>query len=143
MISSGRRKTALGGPKIFWIKEENFAGISPWVSVKESKKAMFKKMKKGQTTLEYVLLLTIVIGAFLAIQNYLKRGVQGRWRDAVDSLGDQYDPQTADTSIQYTLSSSTNTTIVALNTDGGYWTKRTDESSSTDRKTGTTTIGAY
>lgn len=104
---------------------------------------MFKKMKKGQTTLEYVILLTIVIGAFLAIQNYLKRGVQGRWRDAVDSLGDQYDPQTADTAIQYTLSSSTNTTILALNTEGGYWTKRTDESSSTDRKTGTTTIGAY
>ena len=103
---------------------------------------MLRIMKKGQTTIEYAMLLIVVIGAFLTIQNYLKRGVQGRWRDAVDSLGDQYDPQTANTSIQHTLSSSTNTSIVALNTEGGFWSKRTDETFLTERKIGFTTIGA-
>ena len=68
-------------------------------------------MKKGQTTIEYVVLLIIVIGSFVAIQNYVKRGVQGRWRDAVDSLGDQYDPRYANTSSDYKLISTTNTHI--------------------------------
>lgn len=104
---------------------------------------MLRKIKKGQTSVEYVVLLIVVIGSFVAIQNYMKRGLQGRWRDSVDSLGDQYDPRTTNTNVRHTLSSTTNTTIVALNTDGGYWTKRTDESSATERKTGTTTVGAY
>ena len=104
---------------------------------------MIKKRKKGQTAIEYVVLMVAVIGSFVAIQTYLKRGVQGRWRDAVDSLGDQYDPQTAITSIEHTLDSTTKTEIIALDTGGGYWTKRTDNSVSTERKEGTTTVGAY
>ena len=67
------------------------------IPAKGSAKIMLRIMKKGQTTIEYAMLLIVVIGAFLTIQNYLKRGVQGRWRDAVDSLGDQYDPQIANT----------------------------------------------
>ena len=104
---------------------------------------MLKKMKKGQTALEYTLLLIIVIGSFVGIQNYLKRGLQGRWRDSVDSLGEQYDPRTAVSNITHTLISTTNTSIISLNTLGGYWTKRTDRTSSSESTTGTTTIGAY
>lgn len=104
---------------------------------------MLKHNKKGQTAVEYAVLLIIVLGAFLGIQNYVKRGIQGRWRDAVDGLGDQYDPRTADTQLRHTLSSSTNTLIKTYNTEGGYWTRRTDESVSTERKTGYTSSGAY
>ena len=104
---------------------------------------MLKRMKKGQTTIEYAMVLVVVIGAFIAIQNYMKRGVQGRWRDAVDTLGDQYDPRYANTSIQHSLSSTTNTQILAISDPDGYWTQRMDESSSTETKTGSTTIGAY
>ena len=102
---------------------------------------MLKKMKKGQTALEYVILLIVVIGSFIAIQSYLKRGLQGRWRDAVDGLGEQYDPRVADTSIQHTISSTASTSIMAVNVDGVYSTKRTDRSSSTETKTGETTVG--
>lgn len=104
---------------------------------------MLKKMKKGQTTIEYAMLLVIVIGSFIAIQNYLKRGVQGRWQDAVDTLGDQYDPRYADTSIEHTLNSTTQTQIMALDEGDGYWTRREDETSSTETKTGYTAVGAY
>ena len=104
---------------------------------------MLKKMKKGQTALEYVVLLIIVIGSFVGIQNYLKRGLQGRWRDSVDSLGEQYDPRTAVSDITHTLTSTTNTSIISLDTLGGYWTKRTDRTSSSESKTGNITIGAY
>ena len=106
---------------------------------------MRKGTRKGQTTIEYAMLLVIVIGSFVAIQNYVKRGVQGRWRDTVDSLGDQYDPRTANTLLQYTLTSTTNTQILALDeADGsGYWTQRTDDSTSKETKAGSTTVGAY
>ena len=104
---------------------------------------IFRRNKKGQSALEYALLLIVLMGAFIGIQNYMKRGVQGRWKASVDELGDQYDPRTADTNLRQTLSSSTNTQIIALNTFGGYWTHRTDVSVSTEQKTGYTSVGAY
>ncbi len=48
------------------------------------------RKRKAQSTLEYAVLIIIVIGALLAIQNYIKRGVQGRMRQAADDIGDQY-----------------------------------------------------
>ncbi len=55
---------------------------------------MFKFLRrmKGQSTLEYAVLIIIVIGALLSIQMYIKRGIQGRLRSAADDIGDQYDP---------------------------------------------------
>ena len=104
---------------------------------------MFLKHKKGQTALEYLVLIIIVIGALLAVQNYFKRGLQGRWKAAMDDMGDQYDPRAADSAVRYTLTQSTNTSIFTMNDAGGYWTQRTDESLSTERKQGNVQAGAY
>ena len=104
---------------------------------------ILRKGKKGQTALEYAMLLVILIGAFLGIQNYMKRGLQGRWKASVDELGEQYDPRTADTRIRETVDSNTNTELLAMNTATGYWTRRTDRTISTQRKTGYTSVGAY
>jgi hypothetical protein len=49
-----------------------------------------KRMKKGQSTLEYAILIIIIIGALLSIQVYIKRGVQGRLKGAADDIGDQF-----------------------------------------------------
>lgn len=51
----------------------------------------FRKMK-GQSTLEYAILIIIIIGALLAIQVYIKRGYQGRLKSATDDIGDQFSP---------------------------------------------------
>ena len=104
---------------------------------------MLRRYKRGQTVLEYVVLIIIVLGALLAISNYFKRGLQGRWKAAMDDMGDQYDPRVADTSLQHTLVQTTNTSIIAINQAGGFWTQRTDESLSTERKTGTVSVGSY
>ncbi len=55
---------------------------------------MFKLLRKmkGQSTLEYAVLIIIIIGALLSIQVYIKRGVQGRLKSATDDIGDQFDP---------------------------------------------------
>lgn len=49
------------------------------------------KFKSGQSTMEYVILVVIVIVALLTIQSYFKRGVQGRMRSAADDIGKQYE----------------------------------------------------
>ena len=48
------------------------------------------KNKKGQSTLEYAILIIIIIGALLSIQVYIKRGIQGRLRQSTDDIGDQF-----------------------------------------------------
>ena len=60
---------------------------------------IFRRDKKGQSVLEYTVLLIVLMGAFIGIQNYMKRGVQGRWKASIDELGEQYDPRTADTNL--------------------------------------------
>lgn len=50
----------------------------------------YLNQKRGQSTLEYAVLIVIIIGALLTIQTYIKRGVQGRLKSAADDIGDQY-----------------------------------------------------
>ena len=50
----------------------------------------YLNQKRGQSTLEYAVLIVIIIGALLTIQIYIKRGVQGRLKSAADDIGDQY-----------------------------------------------------
>lgn len=40
--------------------------------------------KRAQSIAEYALLLAVVVSAFLAMQVYVKRGLQGRLRDTSD-----------------------------------------------------------
>lgn len=53
---------------------------------------MLIKMRKAQSTLEYALLIGVVVGALLAMQTYLKRSIQGRMQIIGDQMGDQYTP---------------------------------------------------
>ncbi|MCX5714624.1 MAG: hypothetical protein NT033_07460 [Candidatus Omnitrophica bacterium] len=46
-----------------------------------------KLNKRAQTTAEYAILIAIVIGAVVAMQMYIRRGVQGRIRNVVDHVG--------------------------------------------------------
>jgi hypothetical protein len=63
--------------------------------------------RKAQSVLEYSVLIAIVIAALLAIQIYVKRGVQGRMRSASDDIGEQFDARK--TSYTYTTSRTSTT----------------------------------
>ena len=104
---------------------------------------MFKLKKKAQSTTEYTVLIVIILGAFLATSDYVKRGLQGRWKTTVDDLGDQYDPRLGNTSINYTLTGNSNTSIYTINATNGFWTMREDHSNSTETKRGFIAVGAY
>lgn len=46
--------------------------------------------KKAQSTLEYAIITAVVVGALLAMQIYIKRGMEGRMRSSTDSIGEQF-----------------------------------------------------
>lgn len=77
------------------------------------------KRNKGQSTLEYALIVTVVIASLLAINLYMKRGVQGRLKESADEIGKQFDAG-GNYSFSWKTASSgqSNTTEVRNITDG-------------------------
>lgn len=76
------------------------------------------KHKKAQSTAEYVIVLALVVGAVVAMQTFVKRGLQGRLKDATNYTGDaqssaifkgnQYEPYYTSSNIEtYSNSEST------------------------------------
>jgi Flp pilus assembly pilin Flp len=52
---------------------------------------MFTKLKKtGQSTLEYALVIAVIVAALVAMQTYIKRGVQGKLKANTDEVGEQF-----------------------------------------------------
>jgi len=51
---------------------------------------MFVKSSKGQSTLEYVILIGFIVAALIAMGIYMKRGFQGRLRESTDQVGEQF-----------------------------------------------------
>lgn len=45
-----------------------------------------KLRRRAQTTAEYAILIALVIGAVVAMQVYVKRGIQGRIKNIVDDV---------------------------------------------------------
>jgi Flp pilus assembly pilin Flp len=60
--------------------------------------------QRGQSTLEYAVLVVVIIAALIAMQTYLKRGIQGRVRESSDQIGEQFSPG-------YTVSNRVTTTF--------------------------------
>ena len=71
----------------------------------------FLRKKKAQSTLEYAVLIIIVIGALLSIQVYIKRGVQGRLKSATDDIGDQFSVGNTNVITIVTVASNTRETF--------------------------------
>ena len=102
-----------------------------------------RKKIKGQSIMEYTMLVAIIIGAFLGVGSYFKRGIQGRWRAAVDDLGDQYDPRVGNTYLRHTIQANTESTVLAINAGDEYLTRKTDMTNMIERKTGYEGVGSY
>jgi uncharacterized protein (UPF0333 family) len=51
---------------------------------------MFRLNKRAQSTLEYAVLVFVIVAALIAMQVYIKRGMQGRIRSSTDEIGEQY-----------------------------------------------------
>lgn len=49
----------------------------------------FRK-RKGQSLLEYALILAAIVVAIVFMQTYVRRGLQGRLKGAADDIGEQF-----------------------------------------------------
>lgn len=66
--------------------------------------------KRGQSTLEYAVLIVVIIAALVAMQVYLKRDIQGRMRESSDQIGEQFSPgYTVSNRVTYTYSNQRET----------------------------------
>jgi len=63
---------------------------------------------KAQSTLEYAILIGVIVGGLIAMQIYLKRGWQGKLKESADSMGTQFSP--GQTTSNYTTNSYSNST---------------------------------
>ncbi|MCP3685694.1 MAG: hypothetical protein GY861_23860 [bacterium] len=93
--------------------------------------------KKGQTIFEYIVLIVLVIAVFISMGSYIKRGMQGRWKEAMDDIGDQYDPRVADVEVLHTITAESTTFVETREDVDGHWTFREDITNAQESKVGT------
>ena len=48
------------------------------------------KCRSGQSTLEYAILIAVIVAALIGIQTYIGRAMKGKLRDSADNIGEQY-----------------------------------------------------
>jgi len=107
---------------------------------------MFKLLRKsrhGQSIIEYITIITILLFAWLGISQYFKRGIAGRWKQITDDLGEQYDPRVMDSSITHSIVSTTITDIITVEDGDGFHTNRLDVTNTTETRTGFSQVGGY
>lgn len=113
---------------------------------------MFRKLnaKRGQNTAEYAILIGVIVAAAIAMQIYIRRGMQARIKDAVDFTrtadddaggnlftNSQYEPYYMQTNLETTSSGSTSQQLQ----QGGGVVK--DAISEATQRTGNQTFGNY
>jgi len=76
--------------------------------------------RKGQSTVEYALIIGVIVASLVAMQTYVKRGLQARYHDGVqflasetDELGstNQYEPYYVDSSYDATQERNVNENV--------------------------------
>lgn len=95
-----------------------------------------RKHKKAQSTLEYAILIVVVIMALIAGQAILKRGIQGRLKQSADDIGQQY-------SAEFTESNYTTTTHAEINEEQNAWTTTTTYDNQWTQRIGNETMGNF
>jgi len=98
---------------------------------------MFIRNRRGQSTLEYVILIGFVVAALIAMGVYMKRGFQGRLRESTDQIGQQYSP--GETLSNYT----TNTVIQSTETTAGGGATTTTYQQNLQQRTGGESISNF
>ena len=64
--------------------------------------------QKGQSTLEYAMIVAVVVAGLFAMQIYMRRGVEGKLRSSTNDIGAQFE---AGKSYVHTESSRIGTTV--------------------------------
>ncbi len=93
---------------------------------------------RAQSLLEFTVLIIIIMAVFLSMSSYVKRGIQGRWKSAIDDFSDQYDPkQMTNGTTFYSADTESSTNITTADNT----TSRVDNSHSFERRSSYMQVG--
>ena len=53
---------------------------------------MMLRNQKGQSVIEYAVLVAVVISAFIVSSFFMRRGVMGKMRESTEQIGEQFNP---------------------------------------------------
>jgi len=82
---------------------------------------LHEKKNKAQSILEYATVIACAVAALLTMQVYIKRALQGKYKQNADSLGAQYAPRrTTGISLTTYNSDSVTQSVVFTELDLGY-----------------------
>jgi len=70
---------------------------------------VIKTRLKGQSLLEYSILIFCLVAALIAMQIYFKRAIQGQVRRSADDVGEQFDAKKTSGTVTYSVSGKTAT----------------------------------
>ena len=96
---------------------------------------------RAASLLEFTVLIIVLMAVFLSMSSYTKRAIQGRWKGAIDDMGDQYDPQQTNSTTLYNAVTNSNTTVSIQDAPGGYFTDRVDRSKAKEQHTVNMQVG--
>ncbi|MFA5144930.1 MAG: hypothetical protein WC723_02875 [Candidatus Omnitrophota bacterium] len=102
---------------------------------------MKNKLIRAQFSLEYAVVIVCIIIALIAMQAYMKRGMQGKMRQTADSIGEQYDPASTTSDSTMAFNSVTNTLTTTIDNSGSTTTNTVSNFEETQTRTGTETVG--
>lgn len=80
------------------------------------------RKRKGQSTVEYALIIGVIVAALVGMQTYVKRGLQARYHDGMQFLASetgtigattQYEPYYSDSSYSVTQNRNENEAVAA------------------------------
>lgn len=86
---------------------------------------MYKR--KGQSILEYAMLLAVIVAVIVAIQIYVKRSVEGKLKASADQMGEQFTTNETNTvqTIRQTARKEQTLGLDVTPTEGGAWSQST------------------
>ena len=79
--------------------------------------------RRGQSTLEYAVLIAVIGAGLVLMSAYVRRGFQGRLRSQSDKLGEQFEP--GKTSYEYIVESNDVTVANEVDASGNVKVTRT------------------
>jgi uncharacterized protein (UPF0333 family) len=98
--------------------------------------------KRGQSTLEYGIIIAVIVAALITIQVYLKRGIQGKMKSAADDIGEQFST-VGTVNITTTTNATTYENITGGNLTAGKSPKTITDTQQIQNRTSNVTVGNY
>lgn len=106
-------------------------------------KKMRREHNKGQSLIEYTVVVICMVASLLGMQYYIKRAVQGRLRESADAIGEQYAPRHTSSAITTTHTGTTDIETKEVSRDGVFGLETTIKTDETTQRSGNENLDSF